>query len=161
MVSGTTNRMDNFFNNRDKNKFLKGEEQRGIGINIEPLEKILNAKRNKNLPNMETKYVPINEGSKRVAEELQEGKTKYNVHIEIKPNEDPNEFFRQIFVEKKGRKRVKLYISKVRRNPTEEENSKQDRSDSSLVIEVDEHKSIAGSEQGLREKPLSPKSTDA
>ena len=161
MVNGTTNRMDNFFNNRDKNKFLKGEEQRGIGINIEPLEKILNAKRNKNLPNMETKYVPINEGSKRVAEELQEGKTKYDVHIEIKPDEDPSEFFRQIFVEKKGRKKVKLYISKVRRNSTEDENSKQNRSDSSMLIEVDEHKSIAGSEQGLREQPLSPKSTDA
>ena len=95
-----------------------------------------------------------------MAEELQEGKTKYNVHIEIKPNEDPNEFFRQIFVEKKAEK-VKLYISKVRRNSTEDENSKQNRSDSSMLTEVDEHKSIAGSEQGLREKPLSPKSTDA
>ena len=47
MVNGTTNRMDNFFNNRDKNKFLKGEEQRGMGINTAPLEKILNAKRDK------------------------------------------------------------------------------------------------------------------
>jgi len=44
MVNGTTNRMDNFFNNRNKNKHLKGEEQRGVGTNIEPLEKILNAK---------------------------------------------------------------------------------------------------------------------
>jgi len=34
--------MDNFFNNKDKNKYL-----RGVGINIEPLEKILNPKRKK------------------------------------------------------------------------------------------------------------------
>jgi len=83
------------------------------------------------------RFIPVNKDSITLADDFKEGK-KYDMLLEIIP-EVEDDFFREVFVEYKGRRqKAKFYISKTRKNS-----------------------SIDGSEQGPREGSLSPKPNNA
>lgn len=126
-VEGNTNRLNAFWKNRSKNKYLKGEEQRGVGINVEALERELSRKRNTSQDNHGFNFIPLNKESNILAEAYKNGKKCY---LELKFQQEKEGFFREVYVDYKGyRKLARLYVSKSERNSeafTPKTNSKQE-----------------------------------
>jgi len=153
-AEGASNRVESFFKFRSNNKYLKGEEQRGIGINVEALERELYRKEKPRINDSAIKFIPFNRGGEKIIDGFQEGK-HYNILLEMGASKDDDNFFREVYVEHRGkRKEAKLYISKIRKNSTEESR----RALNSMSIETDECRSNLESNLGLEGKPLDPNS---
>ena len=119
-ADGVTNRLDTLYRARNPNTDMKDKEQKGIHINTEPLDKILHAKREPRNFSKGLRLTPIavNEQSKDLAEDFLQGK-KYKIHLEFAPDEDPNQFFREVYVEYgQNRRKAKLYFSKIGKDST-------------------------------------------
>ena len=109
-----TNRLDSFWRYRSNNRFLKGEYQRGMNINVEALEQILY--QNKGSNNTDYRFIQVdeNEDLKSVNDMIREFE---NLRIQRNPTDklkqEQSECFRNVYFKFNGRGRdVTLYIEK-------------------------------------------------
>jgi len=103
-AEGASNRVESFFKFRSNNKYLKGEEQRGIGINVEALERELYRKEKPRINDSAIKFIPFNRGGEKIIDGFQEGK-HYNILLEMGASKDDDNFFREVYVEHRGKRK--------------------------------------------------------